>query len=65
MAMDCKNCRNYIDGEWNRIHCEAHSQEIEIPEVCAAYLPDNCRSKKRIEKNNDIVDQMWASQFEE
>lgn len=63
--MDCKNCRNYIDGEWNRIHCEAYSQEIEIPEVCAAYLPDNCRSKKRIEKNNDIVDQMWASQFEE
>lgn len=61
LCNDCRNLINVIDS--NTIQCEAY-MVAKCKNKCRGYLNYKCKNEKRIQKNNDIIADMYLEDEE-
>ena len=62
----CENCRNLIDVIDSRtVLCEAYMFSVESKEKCDMFLSSKCKDKRKIKRNNNVVERMRLSEYED
>ena len=63
LCNDCRNLIKVIDA--NIIECEAYLFSVKCKCKCRGYLSYKCKNEKRIQKNNDVIADMYLEDEEE
>lgn len=63
LCNDCRNLIKVIDS--NTIECEAYLFSVKCKSECRGYLSYKCKNEKRIQKNNNIIADMYLEDEEE
>lgn len=62
----CERCRNLIDVIDSRtVLCEAYMFSVESKEKCDMFLSSKCKDKRKIKRNNNVVERMRLSEYED
>lgn len=62
----CEGCRNLIDVIDSRtVLCEAYMFSVESKEKCDMFLSSKCKDKRKIKRNNNVVERMRLSEYED
>lgn len=62
----CESCKNLIDViDSKTISCEAYMFSVEGKEECNLFLNSKCKDKRKIQKNNNAVDEMRLREYED